>query len=108
MTRVELAVPVEVGVPAAVLWRSVTDWEHQGEWMLATTVRRTGGDGRSPGSTWSAATGVGPLAVVDTIELVELVEGGPWRATVRHTGKVMTSHPVMAAWCTSSSSPSSR
>ncbi|MGE3287995.1 MAG: SRPBCC family protein [Pseudonocardia sp.] len=89
MTRVELAVPVEVGVPAAVLWRSVTDWEHQGEWMLATTVRRTGGDGRSPGSTWSAATGVGPLAVVDTIELVELVEGGPWRATVRHTGKVV-------------------
>jgi hypothetical protein len=89
VTRVELAVPVEVGVPADVLWRSVTDWEHQGEWMLATTVRRTGGDGRAPGSTWSAATGVGPLAVVDTIELVELVEGGPWRATVRHIGTVI-------------------
>lgn len=89
MTTVELAVPVEVGVPAEVLWRAVTDWERQGEWMLATTVRRTGGDGRAPGSTWSAATGVGPLAVVDTIELVELVEGGPWRATVRHTGSVV-------------------
>ena len=89
MTRVELAVPVEVAVPAEVLWRKVTDWERQGEWMLATTVRRTGGDGRSPGSTWSAATGLGPLAVVDTIELVELSEGGPWRAVVLHTGKII-------------------
>lgn len=89
MTRVELAVPVEVGVPAEVLWRAVTDWERQGEWMLATTVRRTGGDGHSPGSTWSAVTGVGALAVDDRIELVELVEGGPWRATVRHTGRII-------------------
>lgn len=89
MTRVELAVPVEVDVPAEVLWRKVTDWERQGDWMLATKVRRTGGDGHSPGSTWSAATGLGPLAVVDTIELVELVEGGPWRAVVLHTGKII-------------------
>ena len=89
MTRVELAVPVEVAVPAEVLWRKVTDWERQGDWMLATTVRRTGGDGRSPGSTWSAATGLGPLTVVDTIELAELVEGGPWRAVVLHTGKII-------------------
>lgn len=89
MTRVELAVPVEAAVPAEVLWAKVTDWERQGDWMLATRVWNTGGDGRSPGSTWSAATGIGPLAVVDTIELVELVEGGPWRATVRHTGKVI-------------------
>lgn len=89
MTRLELAVPVEVDVPAEVLWRKVTDWEHQGDWMLATTVRRTGGDGHSPGSTWNAATGVGPLAVVDSIELVELVEGGPWRAVVLHTGKII-------------------
>lgn len=88
-SRVELAVPVEVDVPAEVLWRKVTDWEAQGDWMLATRVWRTGGDGHSRGSTWSAATGVGPLAVVDTIELAELVEGGPRRAVVRHTGKII-------------------
>lgn len=87
--RVELAVPVEVGAPADVLWRTVSDWDAQGDWMLATRVWRTGGDGCSPGSTWSAATGLGPLAVLDTIELVELVEGGPWRAVVRHTGSVI-------------------
>lgn len=89
MTRVKLSVPVDVDVPAEALWRKVTDWERQGDWMLATRVRRTGGDGHSPGSTWSAATGLGPLALVDTIELVELVEGGPWRAVVLHTGKVI-------------------
>jgi len=89
MTRVELAVPVEVDVPAEVLWRKVMDWERQGDWMLATEVRHTGGDGRSPGSQWNATTGLGPLAVVDTIELVELAEGGPWRAVVRHTGRVI-------------------
>jgi len=88
-SRVELAVSTEVDVPAAVLWRKVTDWPGQGDWMLATTVRTTGGDGCSPGSTWSAATGLGLFAVVDTIELVELVEGGPWRALVRHTGAVV-------------------
>jgi hypothetical protein len=89
MTSVELAVPVEVAVPAEVLWRKVTDWERQGDWMLATRVRRTGGDGRAPGSAWTATTGIGPLAVVDTIELVELREGGPWRAVVRHTGRTI-------------------
>ncbi len=40
--RVELAVPVEVDAPAAVVWDYVTDWERQGEWMLGTRVRVTG------------------------------------------------------------------
>jgi hypothetical protein len=92
MTTAELSVPVEVDAPAAVVWSYVTDWERQGEWMLGTRVRVTGGDGRGVGTTLRAVTGVGPLGVVDTMDVVEFTEpanGAPGRATVRHTGRVI-------------------
>jgi hypothetical protein len=92
MTRVELPVPVEVDAPAAAVWRYVTDWERQGEWMLGTRVRVTGGEGRGVGTTLRAVTGVGPLGVVDTMEVVEFVppaDGVPGRAAVRHTGRIV-------------------
>jgi hypothetical protein len=92
MTRVELPVPVEVDAPAAAVWSYVTDWERQGEWMLGTRVRVTGGEGRGVGTTLRAVTGVGPLGVVDTMEVVEFVppaDGVPGRAAVRHTGRIV-------------------
>jgi hypothetical protein len=92
MSRVTLPVPVEVAAPADVVWDYVTDWERQGEWMLGTRVRVTAGDGRGVGTTLRAVTGVGPLGVVDTMEVVEFVapaDGLPGRAAVRHTGKVI-------------------
>ena len=91
-SRVELPVSVEVDAPSAAVWDYVTDWERQGEWMLGTRVRVTGGDGRGVGTTLRAITGVGPLGVVDTMEVVEFVapaDGVPGRAAVRHTGKVI-------------------
>ena len=91
-SRVELPVAVEVDAPAAAVWSYVTDWERQGEWMLGTRVRVTGGDGHGVGTTLRAVTGVGPLGVVDTMEVVEFVapsDGAAGRATVRHTGKVI-------------------
>ena len=90
--RVELPVAVEVDAPFAAVWDYVTDWERQGEWMLGTRVRVTGGDGRGVGTTLRAVTGVGPLGVVDTMEVVEFIApaaGVPGRAAVRHTGKVI-------------------
>ena len=95
-TQVTLPVPVEVDAPAAAVWAYVTDWERQGEWMLGTRVRVTGGDGGA-GTTLRAITGVGPLGVVDTMEVVEFVapaegagaEGAVARAAVRHTGKII-------------------
>ena len=91
MTRVELPVPVEVDAPAAAVWAYVTDWERQGEWMLGTRVRVTGGDG-GPGTTLHAVTGVGPVGVPDTMEVVEFVapsDDTPGRAAVRHTGRII-------------------
>jgi hypothetical protein len=87
--RVTLSVPVDVDAPAETVWTYVTDWERQGEWMLGTRVHVTGGDGRGAGTTLRAVTGIGPLGVPDTMEVVEFRQGGPWRAVVRHTGRVI-------------------
>jgi len=93
VTRVELTVPVEVAAPADVVWRRVTDWERQGDWMLGTRVAVTsGGDGRRPGATLEAVTGVGPLAVTDRMEIVEWAP--PRRCVVRHLGRVVRGEGV--------------
>ncbi|MCX6464961.1 MAG: SRPBCC family protein [Pseudonocardiales bacterium] len=87
-SRVELTVPVDVNVPATVLWDAVTDWPGQGEWMLGTRVEVVGGgEGRHLGAGLRAVTGVGPLGVVDTMEIVEW--DPPKRCVVRHTGRVV-------------------
>ncbi|RZT84070.1 polyketide cyclase/dehydrase/lipid transport protein [Pseudonocardia sediminis] len=97
-SREELTVPVDVGVPADYLWRAVTDWPGQSDWMLGTTVELTGGDGRSVGSTLRAVTGIGPLGVADTMEITEWADepGGPRRAVVTHTGSVVQGDGVFA------------
>jgi hypothetical protein len=92
VTRVTLPVPIEVDAPAEAVWAYVTDWERQGEWMLGTRVRVTGGDGRGAGTTLRAVTGLGPLGVVDTMEVVAFTPPSgeqPGRAAVRHTGRVI-------------------
>ena len=87
MARREITLSVDVDAPVQTVWDVVTDWENQGEWMLGTRVRVTGGDGRSRGSELAATTGVGPLGVTDTMEIVGW--DPPHRATVRHTGTVV-------------------
>ncbi len=87
-SRVELTVPVDVDAPAEAVWRAITDWQGQGEWMLGTRVETTSaGDGRYLGATLSAVTGVGPLGFTDTMVIVEW--DPPTRCVVRHTGKVV-------------------
>lgn len=86
--RVQLTVPVDVNAPAEAVWRTITDWEGQGEWMLGTRVSVTSpGDGRRLGATLSAFSGVGPLGFTDTMEIVEWEP--PRRCVVRHLGKVV-------------------
>lgn len=96
--RAELTVPVDVGVPAEVLWQTVSDLPGQSGWMLGTRVEVTGGDGRSVGSTLRAVTGVGPLAVTDPMEITEWTEPpeGPRRIVVTHTGHVVQGDGVFA------------
>jgi uncharacterized protein YndB with AHSA1/START domain len=87
MARREITVSVDVDAPVETVWGVVTDWDSQGEWMLGTRVRVTRGDGASLGSELAATTGIGPLGVTDTMEIVGW--DPPHRATVRHTGAVV-------------------
>ena len=88
----ELVVELDVAAPAELVWDTVMDWPRQGDWILATRVEVTAGDGRSVGSGVSAVTGVGPLGVVDTMVVTEWTEerpAGPFRCVVDHTGNVV-------------------
>lgn len=84
---VELVERVRLPVPAEDAWAALTDWPRQGEWMLATTVEVTGGDGHRAGSTLAARTGVGPLGFTDHMEITSWQP--PVRCEVRHTGRVV-------------------
>lgn len=85
----DLTVAVDVAAPVELVWRRVSDWEGQRDWVLGTRVEVTSGDGRTVGSTLCATTGYGPAAFADTMDVTEFVEGGPWRAVVWHTGRVV-------------------
>ena len=88
MTRIELAVPVDIEAPAETAWQVVTDWPAQGEWILGTTVTVDGaGDARGLGGRFSAFTGVGPLGFTDPMEVTEW--DPPRRCVVTHLGRVV-------------------
>jgi len=85
VTRLELG--VDVAAPVEVTWAAVTDWARQGEWMLATEVRVTAGDGRGVGTGLTAFTGVGPVGFTDTMRVTAWEP--PRRCAVRHTGRLV-------------------
>lgn len=78
-------VTVPVAASQVAVWRELTTWENQGEWMPLTAVRSDGGD--RVGGRIVARTGIGPLGFTDTMEITEWEP--PHRCTVLHTGKVV-------------------
>lgn len=87
MPRRDITLSVDIAAPMETVWRVVTDWEGQGDWMLGTTVRVTRGDGVSVGSELAATSAVGPIGFTDTMQIVGW--DPPHRATVRHTGRLV-------------------
>lgn len=83
----ELVLSVDVDAPPPAVWAALTDWSRQGEWMLATSVWPTYQDGQGVGGRLAARTGLGPLAVLDTMTIT--VWEPPYRCLVRHTGRVV-------------------
>ncbi|MGH3795029.1 MAG: SRPBCC family protein [Pseudonocardiaceae bacterium] len=83
----ELTMRVDVAAPPETVFAAATDWERQGEWILGTTVRVRGGDGRSVGSEVEAVTGVRGIGVTDSMRIT--VWDAPLRCEVRHTGRVV-------------------
>ncbi len=83
----EIVLEVDVAAPVERTWAAAADWDRQGEWMLGTRVRGTAQDGRGVGGGIRAVTGVGPLRVVDTMEITGW--DPPHGAYVRHTGRLV-------------------
>lgn len=80
----ELVARIEVDAPVEQTWAAVTDWDRQGEWMLATTVRAGRRDGEA---NLVAATGWRRLAVRDPMVITAWEP--PQRCEVRHTGRLV-------------------
>lgn len=76
-----------VAAPAGLVWDAAVDWATQGQWMLATSVQVTAGDGRSVGSRLSAYSGHRPLGFLDTMVITQWEP--PFRCVVEHTGRIV-------------------
>lgn len=95
----EVVVSVDVEAPPEQTWAAITDWARQGEWILATTVRRRSTAGPGLGTEIEAVTGVGRFGVRDTMRVTEW--DPPRRCTMQHTGGLIrgrgifevTAHP---------------
>lgn len=83
----EIRLEVDVAAPVERTWAAATDWDRQGEWMLGTEVRGTAQDGQGVGGGIRAATGLGPLAVVDTMRITGWEP--PHGAYVEHLGRIV-------------------
>jgi len=96
----EVVVSVDVDAPPEQTWAAITDWERQGEWILATRVRRISAARSGLGTEIEALTGIGRLGVRDRMRVTEW--DPPRRCTMEHTGRLIrgrgifevTAHPA--------------
>lgn len=80
----QLTADVLVNAPVTAVFAAMTDWPAHGAWMRGTSLRVTRGDGRSVGSELAARAGIGPVAVVDTVEITRWE--APWRIELQRHG----------------------
>jgi len=88
----ELVERVDVDAPPEWVWAALTDWESQGEWMLATDVETVGGPAQGLHGRLAARTGIPlpngrHLGVLDT--MIITVWDPPRRVEVQHTGRLI-------------------
>ena len=82
----EVTATTIVAAPAEVVFRGLTAWERQGDWIPFTTVRIAEGTG-GEGSSIEAVTQIGPAVLRDQMRVVKL--DPPYEVRVVHYGKVL-------------------
>ena len=88
----ELVERIDVDASPEQVWATLTDWERQGEWMLATDVRTVGGPAQGLHGRLAARTGL-PLpggrhvGVLDTMIITKWEP--PRLVEVQHTGRIV-------------------
>ena len=85
--QAEFSIAVDIAADPTSVWVTVTDWEQQGDWMPATTVRRLPGPVGAVGERFVARTGFGRIAFDDPITVTAWDR--PRRCEVLHTGRVV-------------------
>jgi hypothetical protein len=88
----ELVERIDVDAPPERVWAALTDWESQGEWMLATDVETVGGPAQGVHGRLAARTGL-PLPGGRRIGILDrmiiTVWDPPRRVEVQHTGRLI-------------------
>jgi hypothetical protein len=82
----EITASTIVSAPAATVFRALTAWERQGEWIPFTKVRVVEGDG-GEGSSIEAVTQVGPAVLRDQMRVVKV--DAPYEIRVIHYGRML-------------------
>jgi hypothetical protein len=82
----EVTATIIVAAPAEVVFRALTAWERQGDWIPFTKVRIVEGTG-GEGSSIEAVTQLGPATLRDQMRVVKL--DPPYEVRVVHYGKVL-------------------
>jgi carbon monoxide dehydrogenase subunit G len=82
---VSVQVAVAVAAPVDRVWRLLTDWERQSDWVPLTSVWSEDGD--RVGGRIFARTGIGRVGFLDSMEISRF--DPPRRCEVRHTGQVV-------------------
>jgi len=88
----DLVERVDVDAPPEKVWALLTDWERQGDWMLATDVRTVDGPAQRLHGRLAARTGL-PLpggrriGVLDTMIITKWEP--PRLVEVQHTGRIV-------------------
>jgi uncharacterized protein YndB with AHSA1/START domain len=86
----ELELTVEVAAPPDTIFRAMTDWERQHEWVFGTRVSVVAGDGKSVGSEIDAVT----FGVSDRMRITRW--DPPHAVEVLHLGRVVRGTGVFA------------
>ena len=86
----ELELSVQVAAPPDTIFRAMSDWERQSEWIFGTTVKVVSGDGRSVGSEIDAVT----FGVSDHMRITRW--DPPHAVEVLHLGRVVKGTGVFA------------
>lgn len=88
----EVTASTIVKAPVETVFRALSAWERQGEWIPFTTVRVVEGDG-GEGSRIEAVTTVGPASLRDRMRVSRL--DPPYEIRVVHYGRVLRGPGVM-------------
>jgi hypothetical protein len=87
LTTKILSSKIMIEADPEVVFRAVTDWELQSEWVLGTKVRGVGDESHRLGGKIEAFTGIGSIGFLDTMTITQW--NPPYLCEVTHTGKTV-------------------